>query len=129
MSKTFKTISISLLVVIVALICSFPVLAANEEAKTGGADEPTAVVVTENVDSGENSLKVGKAIAAAAVVAIVAAAGAIGMAMAIRKSVEGMARQPEASGDIRTTLLLGLVFIETSIIYALIVAILVIFVL
>ncbi|MDD7434550.1 MAG: ATP synthase F0 subunit C [Peptoniphilaceae bacterium] len=40
-----------------------------------------------------------------------------------------MARQPEATGDIRTNLMLGLVFVETAIIYALIVAILIIFVL
>ena len=40
-----------------------------------------------------------------------------------------IARQPEAEGKIRTTLMLGLVFVETAIIYALIVAILIIFVL
>ncbi len=70
-----------------------------------------------------------KAIAAAAVVAVVAAAGAIGMAFAICKSTEGMARQPEAAGKINSAMMLGLVFIETTIIYALIVAILIIFVL
>ena len=51
------------------------------------------------------------------------------MGMAIAKSAEGISRQPEAEGKIRTTLLLGLVFIETAIIYALVIAILVIFVL
>lgn len=70
-----------------------------------------------------------KAYAAAITIAIAAAAGAIGMAIAISKSAEGIARQPEAEGKIRTTLMLGLVFIETAIIYALIVAILIIFVL
>ena len=45
------------------------------------------------------------------------------------KSNESIARQPEAAGNIRTSLMLGLVFIETAIIYALIVAILIIFVL
>ena len=62
-------------------------------------------------------------------VAVVAAAGAIGMALAISKSTESMARQPEASGKINSAMMLGLVFIETAIIYALIVAILIIFVL
>ena len=71
----------------------------------------------------------GKAIAAAVVVGLAAAAGAIGMGMAIAKSVEGISRQPEAEGKVRTTLMLGLVFVETAIIYALIVAILIIFVL
>lgn len=70
-----------------------------------------------------------KAVAAAAVVGVVAAVGAIGMALAISKSTEGMARQPEAAGKINSAMMLGLVFIETTIIYALIVAILIIFVL
>lgn len=51
------------------------------------------------------------------------------MGIAVAKSNESIARQPEAKGDIRSSMMLGLVFIETAIIYALIVAILVIFVL
>ncbi len=70
-----------------------------------------------------------KAIAAAVAIGLAAAAGAIGMGIAIAKSVDGISRQPEAEGKIRTQLMLGLVFIETAIIYALIVAILIIFVL
>ena len=70
-----------------------------------------------------------EAIAAAIVVGLAAGAGAIGMGMAIAKSADGISRQPEAEGKIRTLLMLGLVFIETVVIYALIVAILVIFVL
>ena len=52
-----------------------------------------------------------------------------GMCFATSKAVEAVARQPEADGKIRSSLMLGLVFIETAIIYALIVAILIIFVL
>ena len=70
----------------------------------------------------------GKAIGAAIVVGLAALGGAIGMGIAIAKSGEGISRQPEASGDIRTALMLGLVFIETVVIYALIVAILIVFV-
>ena len=70
-----------------------------------------------------------KAVAAAAVVGVVAAVGAVGMAIAISKSTEGMARQPEAAGKINSAMMLGLVFIETTIIYALVVAILIIFIL
>lgn len=51
------------------------------------------------------------------------------MGIAIGKASDGISRQPEATGNIRTNLMLGLVFIETLIIYALIVAILIIFVL
>lgn len=70
-----------------------------------------------------------KAIAAAIAVGLAAAAGAIGMGWAIAKSAEAIARQPEAENKIRTTLMLGLVFVETAIIYALVIAILIIFVL
>ena len=51
------------------------------------------------------------------------------MGIAVAKTSEAPARQPEAEGKIRSSLMLGLVFIETAIIYALIVAILIIFVL
>ena len=67
--------------------------------------------------------------AAAVCVGLASAAAAIGMGLAIGKSAEGISRQPEAAGNIRTSLMLGLVFIETVVIYALIIAILVIFVL
>ena len=70
-----------------------------------------------------------KAWAAALAVGLAAAGGALGMGMAVSKTAEGISRQPEAEGRIRTAMMLGLVFIETAIIYALIVAILIIFVL
>ena len=69
-----------------------------------------------------------KALAAALAIGIVGAAGAVSMGISIAKSNEGVARQPEAAGKIQTQLMLGLVFIETAIIYALIVAILIVFV-
>ena len=49
--------------------------------------------------------------------------------MPVTKAANNMAEQPEAAGQIRTSMMMGLVFIETVIIYALIVAILFIFVL
>ena len=54
---------------------------------------------------------------------------AVGEGHAVGCALEGMARQPEAAGKINSAMMLGLVFIETAIIYALIVAILIIFVL
>lgn len=88
-----------------------------------------SVVAVEGTEANENDVLSMKAIAAAIVVAVVGAAGAIGMAMAIAKSAESMARQPEMASKINSTMMLGIVFIETAIIYALIVAILIIFVL
>lgn len=70
-----------------------------------------------------------KAIAAGVCIGIAAAGGAVGMGLSVAKSAESVARQPEAEGKVRTTLMLGLVFIETAIIYALLAVILIIFVL
>ena len=98
---------------------ALPALAADSDAEN-------TVAVTE---AAEDNAAGAKAIAAAVAVGVVAAAAAVGMAIAIAKSVESMARQPEAAGKINSAMMLGLVFIETAIIYALVVAILVIFVL
>lgn len=106
------------LLLAVMLVCGLFVLSAS------AADaEPAAEAAAAESSTGS------KAIAAAVVVGIVATAAALGMAIAIGKSAEGMSRQPEASGSIRSSMMLGLVFIETVVIYALIVAILIIFVL
>ncbi|MBR3396555.1 MAG: F0F1 ATP synthase subunit C [Lachnospiraceae bacterium] len=70
----------------------------------------------------------GKALAAGIAIAVAAGLGALAMGIATAKAAEAMARQPEIKGDIRTNLILGIVFMETAIIYALIVAILIIFV-
>ncbi len=81
-----------------------------------------------NEATGDNSI-FGKAVGAGIVVGLAALGGTIAMGMSVAKSTESISRQPEAESKIRTTLMLGLVFIETLVIYALIVAILVIFVL
>ena len=47
-----------------------------------------------------------------------------GIGIATGKAVEGIARQPEAEKKIRTTLLLGLAFAETTAIYGVFIAIL-----
>lgn len=90
------------------------------------------MLVSEQTAAGQqaaDSAKGSKAIAAGIAIGLAALGGAIGMGISISKSAEGISRQPEAAGNIRTTLMLGLVFIETAIIYALVVAILIIFVL
>ena len=122
--NVFKGIFIVLTLVVVALIALMPVLSAVAAPAPTGADAAEAAIEAAT----DNSLG-DKAIAAAIVVGLAAAAGAIGMGLAIAKSVDGIARQPEAEGKIRTTLMLGLVFVETAIIYALVIAILIIFVL
>ncbi len=71
----------------------------------------------------------GKSLGSGIAIGIAAAGGAIGMGLAVGKSAESVARQPEAAGQIRSSMMLGLVFIETAIIYALLAVILIIFVL
>lgn len=79
---------------------------------------------------GENASGMStKAIAAAIIMTVAATIGAIAMAIVASKAEDGTARQPEAAGNIRTLMMMGLVFIETAIIYALITAIIIIFVL
>ena len=64
----------------------------------------------------------------AAVAVLVGIGAAIGIGMATAKAVEGIARQPEASGKITTALMLGAAFAEATAIYGLLVSILLIFV-
>ena len=52
---------------------------------------------------------------------------AIGEGNAVGKALEGMARQPEASGDLRTNMILGCAITETTGIYALVIALLILF--
>ncbi|HCU56274.1 MAG TPA: ATP synthase F0 subunit C [Clostridiales bacterium] len=60
---------------------------------------------------------------AAAIAVFVGLGAGVGMAICTAKALESIARQPEAESKIRTTLLLGLAFIETTAIYGLFIAI------
>ena len=60
--------------------------------------------------------------------AIAAAFGALGQGKAVSAAVEGIARNPSAAGDIRGAMILGLVLIESLVIYALLVALILFFV-
>ena len=46
---------------------------------------------------------------------------------AVLKALEGMTRQPEASGDLRTTLLIAMALLESTAIYVLLVVLILIF--
>ena len=64
----------------------------------------------------------------AAIAVLVGIGAAIAIGNATGKAVEGIARQPEASGKITTALMLGAAFAEATAIYGLLVSILLIFV-
>ena len=110
-------------VIIVMLLGVMALLAVTVKADPSETEAAAEAVAAAGAAIGS------KAFAAGIAIGLAALGGTIGMALAIVKSVEGISRQPEADGKIRTTLMLGLVFIETAIIYALVVAILIIFVL
>ncbi len=52
--------------------------------------------------------------------------GALGQSRAISAALEGMARQPESAGQIQTAMIIGLAFIESLVIYVLVIAFLLI---
>jgi F-type H+-transporting ATPase subunit c len=64
----------------------------------------------------------------AAIAMLVGVGVGMGQGNATGKALESIARQPEASGKITTTLFIGLAMSETSVIFALIIAIILVFV-
>lgn len=60
--------------------------------------------------------------------AFAAAFAALGQGKAISAAAEGIARNPSAAGDIRGALILGLVLIESLVIYALLISLILFFV-
>lgn len=95
--------------VAVALLCIATPVFAEEAAKL----DP----------NGEHKANYGKyvAIAMGFGLAIAAVGGALGQGRAISAAVEAIARQPEAAGNIRGALIIGLALIETLVIYVLLI--------
>ncbi len=112
MKKTISLILLSLCLMLTLL----PVVAFAEEA----------AVVAES--SGVLDFHAKAAMAAAVAVTLAAAGCGIGQGIATGKAVEGIARNPGASGQITTPLIIGLAMIESLTIYGLVIAILILFV-
>jgi F-type H+-transporting ATPase subunit c len=62
------------------------------------------------------------AIGAGLAIGIAATGGAIGQGRAAAAALEGIARNPQASGKIFTPMIIGLALIESLVIYALVIA-------
>ena len=60
--------------------------------------------------------------------AVAAAFGALSQAKGLSAAVEGIARNPSAAGEIRGNLILGLVLIESLVIYVLLISLILFFV-
>ena len=115
MKRTGKWMVLAVAVVLLLTLVCVPVMAAEPAAD--GAVEETAAN-----DGGIS----GKAMAAAIAIGLAATAGAVAMGIVITKAVDGISRQPEASGKIQTNLLLGAALAEGTAIFGFVVALLII---
>ena len=120
--KLMKKCSLVFLLAMLVLSLTVPALAA------GDADATSQTTATQTEEESDNTTGL-KAIALGLAIGLAAGGGGIGMGIVGGRAADGISRQPEVEGKIRTTLMLDLVFIETAIIYALLVVILIIFVL
>lgn len=121
--KKIRTYAIAMTIVLAVVLAVAVLSGLTPTVRAEASETESQDVVAPNDPTGD------KALAAGIAIGLAAAGGAVAMGIAIAKAEESIARQPEVKNDVRTTLMLGLVFIETAIIYALIVAILVVFVL
>ncbi len=72
---------------------------------------------------------VGKALGAGLCMGLGALGPALGEGNAVSHALDGMARQPETSGTLRTNMIMGCAITETTGIYSLIIAFLILFLL
>lgn len=80
----------------------------------------------EMVSAAESSSGKGLyALAAALAIAVAAVGGALGQGRIGASAMEGLARNPQAQKNMFTSMILGLAFIESIMIYALVVSILI----
>ena len=70
---------------------------------------------------------IGKALGAGLCMGIGAIGPALGEGNAVSRALEGMARQPEIASDLRTNMITGCAITETTGIYSLLIAILILF--
>ena len=90
---------------------------------------PAIAAPMQGGDAAANALSVKMAIAFAAAAAMGIASGLCGLAQgrAVAAACEGMARNPSAGGQIRGSLIIGLVLIESLAIYTLLIGLVLIF--
>lgn len=101
---------------IAALASAVPALAIAQEAAHAGASDVEA--------SAALGLKAALALGAGLAIGIAAAGGGIGQGRAAAAGMEGIARNPEAAGKVMTTMIIALALIESLVIYALVIALL-----
>ena len=75
----------------------------------------------------EAIMAAGKAIGAGICMGFGAIGPGVGEGVAVSKALEGIARQPEAMSDLRTNMILGCAITESTGIYSLVIALLILF--
>ena len=76
----------------------------------------------------ENAIiEAAKVLGAGLCMGIGAIGPAVGEGTAVGKALEGMARQPEVSGTLRSTMIMGCAIAETTGIYSLLIAFMILF--
>ena len=79
-------------------------------------------VLAAEPEAGAAAGNMWKYISAAFVLGVAAVAGAFGQAKAVAAACTSMGRNPGAAGAIRITMIVGVAFIESLVIYALLIA-------
>ena len=112
-----KTIALILLALSLVVLMA-PVVFAEEAAQAAVASPADAKLKYYGI----------AALACGLAIGIAAFGASIGQGMGLKGATEGIARNPGASGKITTTLIIGLAMIESLAIYALVVALILLFV-
>ncbi len=110
-----KFTAILLLVLFAVLMASLAFASEAAAPAAGGSDAP------------KMSFYATVALASAIGIGIAALGTGIGMGIGIGRAVEGIARNPEASGKIMTTMIVGLALIESLAIYTLVVVLILLY--
>ncbi|MBI4209233.1 MAG: ATP synthase F0 subunit C [Deltaproteobacteria bacterium] len=97
-----------------------PGMALAVEGEEPATDAAMASAATAETSSSVSSL--GIALAGGIGIGIAAFGGALGQGRTMAAALEGIARNPEASGKIQTPMIIGLALIESLVIYALLIA-------
>lgn len=79
------------------------------------------------MDFAEAIMIVGKAIGAGLCMGIGAIGPAVGEGNAVSRALDGIARQPESAGTLRSTMVMGCAITETTGIYSLLIAFMILF--
>ena len=83
---------------------------------------PAIVLAAPAAEAAEKDANMGVAIAMALAIGLAAHGGGLGQGRAVAAALEGICRNPNSSSTVFTPMLLGLAFIESLVIFALVIA-------